>query len=213
LTQWPAGADAFAMKRLAFGFIALIAACGGSSSSGSTNGGNSTGCGVAPCGGDVVGKWTYLSDCSPNPDQFLAGTCPALYTYEHAGVTVTGTTEYRTDGTYSESTTRSGTSHLTYPAACLTSGAGTVTCDQIAQAYSFGGSTYSCVAPAAGGCMCTVELVGQTTSSAGTYSTNGSVLTKQETGSSTPAQLDYCVQGNRLTETKGTWGHVLEKLP
>jgi hypothetical protein len=194
------------MKRLAFGFMALVAACGGSSRS--DNGGNSTGCGGAPCGGDVVGKWTLVSDCSPNPYWMFVAPCVEPNVYEHAGVTVTGTTEYRTDGTYSESITMSGTAHLTYPAACVT-----VTCDQIAQFYTSGAATYSCAAGAAGGCVCTVQMVGQTTSRAGTYSTSGSVLTKQDTAISSPARADFCVQGIRFTETQGTWGHAWEKLP
>jgi hypothetical protein len=213
------------MNRVAFGLVALVAACGGSTMSGD-NGNASATCGVAPCGGDVVGKWNVLSDCGPSTYQQAIAGCAEPLTIQRSGATVSGTFEYRTDGTYSASMTMSGTTQTTYPASCLTFGTYTVTCDEI----QLGGMTdagiasHTCTATATRGCTCTTVISGYTQSSAGTYSTNGTILT-QGTGTDAPGRNDYCVQGNRLTEVAratandagvtyaGGTGVVLEKLP
>jgi hypothetical protein len=211
LTLLPLQRDAFAMNRVAFGFVALVAACGGSTTSG---GDNSPACSAA-CGGDIVGRWQLVSTCGPSTYPMTMGSCTEPYTVERIGVTVTGTMEFLSDGTCSESMTFSGTSRMTYPAACLTIGGYTVTCNQLGT---------GCVAASAGGCACTTTVANQTLAATGTYSTSGSALTIQTTTSSSPSQYEYCAQGNRLTLTSltsgdggvafgGDVGNVWEKLP
>ena len=259
------------MKRLAFFFIALAAACGGNSTSysgdggplgaggtagtlgtggtvgtggtagssgaagslgtggtggsigagGSGQGGAPLGCNAAPCGGDIVGRWTITAYCGPSTQtsqQTLSG-CAEPLTRRVSGLTTAGTVEYRADGTYSYDITSSGTSEVTYPAACLNMSGITFTCEQLTQALQAaapdaGVSSASCVAAAAGGCTCTAVVTGASNGGTGTYSTSGSLLT-QGTGTS-QSEVDYCVQGNQLTETPrtaGSYGLVFEKAP
>jgi hypothetical protein len=186
------------MKRLGLGLVALVTACGGTT----TSGGGSSACSVA-CGGDVVGRWEFVSYCGSNVQQTSNGNCTT--TVERLTAAVTGTLEYRLDGTYSMSGTSSGTVRLTYSQACLTYGTLTITCDQFSQmlqtqaAGADGGLTSaSCASVTGGACVCTFAVVGQPMAITGTYVTSGSVLTMVETSVS---QDDYCVQDDRLTVT------------
>jgi hypothetical protein len=217
-------------RRLAL--LVSLAACGGTTTSGGGNGGNAVSCGTSSCGGDIVGKWNIVGYCGSVATQTTTMPgCAEPLTTDVVGLTVTGTVEYRTDGTYTVSTTSSGTAQVTYPAACLTLRGVTITCEQLDQAVKqqltakadAGITSFSCASGAAGACMCTEVIGAQTNGAQGTYSVNGAVLT-QGAGSS-PETVDYCVAGNRLTETprsaggdagvafSGAVGLLLEKVP
>jgi hypothetical protein len=218
------------MKRVALALIALVTACGGSTST-STDNGAAAACSAA-CGGNVVGKWNIVSFCGPSTYQMSTTTCAEPLGVDRAGETVTGTFDYRADGTLTASMTMSGSTRITYPAACLTYGGITITCDQLNQAMQLGGASmadagitgYSCVAAAAGACACTAQMATQTLSGTGAYAVSGSVLT-QATGGGSPGQVDFCVQGTRMTQTPRVTGgdagvsfssgvgYVLEKQP
>jgi hypothetical protein len=153
-------------------------------------------------------------------------SCTVPVTYERVQGSMTGTMDFRADGTYSITMAISATLRVTYPSACL----GSLNCDQLSQLMQAqaatnpdAGVTWAPCTATAGACACTEELAVQSGTGTATYSTNGSVLTEvTSTGSS--SQFDYCAQGNRLTMTprsagnggltimKGV-GNVLEKLP
>jgi hypothetical protein len=211
--------------------LAPLAACGGTTTAGS--GGNAASCNTTACGGDIVGKWKIVGYCGSLTTQATSMPgCAEPLTTDVVGLTVTGTVEYRRDGTYTASMNSAGTAQLTYPAACLTLRGVTVTCEQLNQAFKqqagamadAGVTSLSCAAGASGGCVCTEVIAGQSHLTQGTYTVGGGVLT-EGTGSSASTS-SYCVQGNGLTLTpqgtssgdagmafSGGVGVALEKLP
>jgi hypothetical protein len=210
------------MRWRGLAFLGSLAACGGTTTSGSGNGGNAVSCNTTACGGDIVGKWKILSYCGTTSQTTSAG-CAEPMTSDLGGMTVSGTFEYRADGTYTASMTLTGTERVTYPAACLT-----MTCDKLneslQQVADAGVASYTCAAAASGACTCSVTMAATIKPTQGTYSVSDGVLTEGAAGSQSTS--DYCVQGNGLTVTprsssggdagmvfSGGVGAVLEKLP
>jgi hypothetical protein len=182
------------------GLGALIAACGDSNGASCSD--------VAACGGNVVGDWKITRSClgaatgNAAMASGLSSSCPSARTGD-TNVMMSGSVSYRADMTFSQTTTVSGSVSVVLPASCLTQRGTTVTCDQINQLFkstlASGGSAgtsglpdISCSSAGAGSCSCTTSIPSQTSTTSGTYATNGSVLTQN--GSSD----DYCVQGNKL---------------
>jgi len=224
------------MKRVAFGLIALAALCGCNSSDNNASTGTGGGAGGsgeapcwAPCGGDIVGKWRIVSSCGSSSYQMTIPNCTDPLDVRQALGPITGTAEYRADGTYTVSMTYSATMRQTYPPGCPPS----VTCDQLNQSAQQGAASpdsgvtsASCAAEALGGCTCTSVLPQQTGGGSGTYSIAVDVLTLQRTGSTSQSQISYCVFGNQMSQIPlsagpdggvtfagGGPGYLLEKLP
>jgi hypothetical protein len=212
LTKSPARFDAVVMKRLALGVVALVAGCGGSAISGGDGGSNFIGCGIVPCGGDIVGRWRFLSYCGASTYQEFGNGCPEGTTFDRAGVTTTGMTEYTSGWLYTESMTMSGTILITAPASCVASPGSASPCDWSDGAYRIRGSG-SCVVTDSGGCACAVQMVDQTRVTTGGYSFDGRVLVMQPATGGPENRLDYCVQGAHLTVFSGAAGVVSAKLP
>jgi hypothetical protein len=191
-------------------------ATGGSSGTGgtvSTGGSSGTGGGgascsnVLPCGGDIVGKWTVTSSCltvTGQTDMSLLGLgcSSALVT---GSLDVTGTWTAKSNGTYSDNTTTSGTEQLTLPASCLNVSGTTVACAQISEVLQvFGYDLVTCTAATSGGCKCPatvkqtggIGLVSYDPQTSGDYKTSGNLITTDGN-----TQYSYCVSGDKMTWT------------
>jgi hypothetical protein len=189
---------------------------GNRGSGGSTANGGTVGTGgaggascpnVTPCGGDVVGAWTVTSSCLVVSGQldmsFVSVGCTSAPVT--GVIQVTGTWSAKSDGTYSDSTTTSGSEQIVLPASCLQISGTTTTCDRFGQvvlAASFGYDSVSCTSAAGGGCACSatvkqtggIGLPSSAPSTSGRYTTSGSAVTLDG-----EAKYSYCVSGSKMT--------------
>jgi len=178
--------------------LALAAAgCGG--------GGPTVGtCGIAPCGGDVVGDWTASTSCLDHATleqdilTGLKGNCPTVRLGE-VTMTPRGTLALRADMTFTGALDVDSTFEIVYPAACTTG----QTCAAVEHTLQTtvgtnGITAVTCMDTAgmAGACTCTtaltLDIIDPTT---GTYAVSGTMLTFAEApGGNGP----YCVQESSL---------------
>jgi hypothetical protein len=176
------------------GLLVALAAPGCGSSGGTCSN-------TAACGGAVVGTWTITSSCVSESASMLDGQCPTA-TASGSNLTITGNITYNADGTYSSTTTASGSVNVNLPASCLTTNGVTLTCEQLNQAFQSNptpGVTLNCTGTSS--CACTETLASQTSSEAGTYTTTAAgLLTDTPTGG-TVSQTDYCVKGTTMTQS------------
>jgi hypothetical protein len=181
-------------KAWVFGGLAALAAAGCSSSGGT--------CSNAPaCGGSVVGTWTITSSCVSANASMLDSQCPTE-TANSSGLNVTGTVTYNADGTYTSTSTLSGTISVNLPQSCLTTNGVTVTCDQLNQVFQSNptpGLTLSCTGST--GCTCTETLANQTSNETGTYTTTAAGLLTETPAGGTASLNDYCVKGTTMTQS------------
>jgi hypothetical protein len=159
-----------------------------------TGGGGATCDGTAPCGGNLVGTWNFISVCLNQMalmEGFKIDNCPEA-TLSDATATRTGsviftTTDYAVAGTLTVSYT------LTMPASCIDSGAScsdfgdSLVSANIQSAYCTGDTI----------CVCPIVTAPISNSESGTYTTAGSTLSTTP-ASGTPATSSYCVQGDKL---------------
>src|SRR5580693_8265482 len=100
--------------------LTALTACALLSCSSSAGGSGSGGaCGaVAPCGGDVVGTWTASDVCitGETTTMMISATCAAMVS---ASPHVSGTATFKSDMTFTSSTTTSISTVITIPAGCL----------------------------------------------------------------------------------------------
>ena len=172
--------------------VSGVSGCGGSADDA---------CGrVQPCGGDVVGTWQLSSTCANPPP--LPGKLCADATVRHSSYDVSGTATFGADLSFSISATETGTIEVSVPATCLMMGAATQSCDQITPEVP-SGVNVRCV-ESGDGCLCTFVLLSHDVGEAGTYVTNGSMLTETPTNGAV-ATVGTCVAGDRL--------HVLTLAP
>ena len=124
---------------------------GGSSSSGGAAGACSN---VTACGGSVVGTWTVSSSCLNVSGQldlsnFFNVNCPSGPVT--GSLQVSGTWSAKSDGTYVDNTTTTGTEQIGLAAACLAFSGTTISCDAVAGVVqAMGYSAVTCT-DAAGG--------------------------------------------------------------
>ncbi len=196
--------------------LGLTLACSTTSSPPPAGAGGSSGAGgavaacsnVLPCGGSVVGSWSVTSSCltiSGEQDLTLAGLncAPAPIT---GSLQVTGTWTAKSDGTYADNTTTTGTEKFELAPACLSLSGTTTTCDGISgPLQGLGFASVNCSSAAAtGGCTCTATVnqmggagfVSVLASASGNYEESGNTLTID--GSSS---YSYCVAGSQMTWT------------
>jgi hypothetical protein len=181
------------IESLAVGLALSVAAAGCGSGAGT--------CGVAPCGGDVVGSWQASSACVDHATlnrDFMAGVMASCPTASIGAVNVTpsGTVTFAADMTLTGSLVASSTLEINLPAAC-NNGA---TCDQVTQVMQTiigtnGVTGVSCAGP--GSCVCTIAQTMDIVAAPGTWATSGTTLTLP--GATAAGQNDpYCVQDSSL---------------
>ena len=176
------------------GLLLAVAAAGCGSSAGT--------CGnTAACGGAIVGTWTITSSCVTEGASMLDSQCPTA-TASSSNLTINGTVTYNADGTYSSTSTASGSIYVTLPPSCLTTNGVTLTCDQLNQLFQSNptpGVTLNCTGTT--GCACTETIASQTGSETGTYTTTAAGLLTDTPSGGTASQTDYCVKGTTMTQS------------
>ena len=153
---------------------------------------------LAPCGGDVVGTWTFIGTCTDIAAQSdsLAEFCPGA-AINAFGVSLTGTFAFNADSTYTASNWHElFVATETIPLSC----AGGATCAEGngTETETMPGSTVTVTTTCTGTSTCTCRVNGmlELSSDAGTWTTSGTTLTM--TGGATSSNLSYCVEENRL---------------
>ena len=174
---------------------------------GSSNGLGGTGqCGsFTSCGGAIVGTWRLTGECVNYPDAGVstsdAGTSSCSLGQIATNPQLSGTLTFLSNGTYSVTSSMSGSTKFTYTAACMTDVG--MTCAQLNSglaAAADGGVSGSCASTSAGDCTCSESYSKVAGSEEGTYTTSGSSLTMTPSSSSSaPGTTEYCVRGNTLT--------------
>jgi hypothetical protein len=176
----------------------------GSSSSDSNSGGAGAGAAgsgaacssVAACGGDITGDWKITQVCPDKPavPDAIKQLC-AEATFAYGDVNVTGTVSYKTDKSFMQTSTATGTGIVTLGKSCLSSGGQSLTCAQLEPAFSSVSPT-KCASTSDGGCACTSTL-SATQSDTGTFTTSGTSLTVTSSKGGTRT-TPYCVNGGAL---------------
>lgn len=187
---------ASSIRMAAAAVVALAAstgACGGGGQSAPPN------ClQVQPCGGDVVGSWSFLGTCYNVQAQSaeLAASCPGAK-LNAAGVSLTGTFNFNADLTYTATNWHEVFAlNETLPLSC----AGTASCTESngTETNVSNGSTVTVTTACSGTTTCACRINGMLTlsSDSGTYTTTGSLL--DMFGGTTSGAFDYCVEEDRL---------------
>jgi hypothetical protein len=146
---------------------------------------------VQPCGGDVVGTWSFLGACRTpavlqNFNDNLQASCPGA-SITALDIDISGTVTYNADLTYAANVTETIRATEIFPLSCL----GFASCADVVSSNTE--STVSCT----GTTTCTCRVAGAPPMiETGTYTTAGTDLTMAgPTSTSTDA---YCVQNNQL---------------
>ena len=157
-------------------------------------------CGVAPCGGDVVGNWQASSACidraTLNMD-FLSGVSGSCPTASLGAVSTTpsGSVAFAADMTFTGTLALATSLDIIFPAACT----GGASCAQLTQALqslvgTSGITSASCAG--SGSCTCTIAQAVDVINDTGTWATSGTTLTLA--GAASPQGGPYCVKGSSL---------------
>ncbi|MHB8872102.1 MAG: hypothetical protein ACYC8T_00300 [Myxococcaceae bacterium] len=138
-----------------------------------------------PCGGEVVGSWSYAEGCVEDPFPVIKSLCPAA-TYESLTVNAKGTLSFGS-GTATRNVTLSGNGVLKVPAACAGS-----SCAALGATLTIAGIASTCSASgSAGDCQCTFSAK-QVIDEATPYTLSGNSLTTNG------RVYEYCVQDGAL---------------
>lgn len=180
----------------------LLTACGGGDGVASP-----AACGLAPCGGSVVGTWALSGGCIDQAalDTLLAAQTSELMTECPGGrignyrFDPRGTMTFNADGTYSSTLSATASIDMFVPKACIASGS----CADFeaalrARVIADPDSPYETVSCTDGStCRCTLASGTSSPAEQGTYTTSGSTLTTA-TATGTSGSLEYCVRGTSL---------------
>jgi len=186
------------MKKLLLATLLVSASSILSLGCGPDGGGGS--CGLAPCGGDIVGTWNTSSICvdtSALMDSFMVDGCPQA-SIGAVAFTATGPITYNADLTYAVNLTLNGTFAFNFPGACL-NGASCADLDAAVKAQVAADTTptiQSASCTGSGDCVCTFVALPQTTGESGTYTISGSSIISTSNG--TTDAVDYCVKGSTV---------------
>ena len=151
-----------------------------------------------PCGGDVVGTWSFLGTCSniAAENEQLQAACPGA-SLSSSGATLTGLLTFNADGTFTATNWHEvfgGTESL--PLTC----AGTSTCAENngTTTDSTDGVTVTTTTNCTGTSTCVCRFSGMlsVTTSSGAYSASSAMLSL--TGVPVASTFSYCVEANRL---------------
>ena len=173
----------------------FAASCGG----GSSNNINVGTCGVAPCGGDVVGDWAASSVCiDPTPFSTdilrrAKSTCPEL-SLGTVTITPSGALSLAADKSFTGSLVVDAAVDVIYPATCVAG----ASCDDVTAALRTTVGTNGITGVSCAGtdsCTCTTTQAIDIVNATGTWATSGTQLTfAGAPGGNGP----YCVQGSSL---------------
>ncbi|WP_437623187.1 hypothetical protein [Sorangium sp. So ce1151] len=184
--------------------LLALSACGddGNDDDGSTGGGAACAAAQA-CGGDPTGAWTIAETCL-DPSIFAEINAGCGADIDVSGVEFNGSAEFKSDGTYTTTSTVTGPMKAVYPPPCLVFDDTTLTCAQLHQSMqdliARGEAPYESATCAAAGqdCVCNLVLTERTTAGTGTWSVSGSSMITESSGEA-PAEVPFCVEGSSLT--------------
>jgi len=180
------------MHRLALALLgALVAAllpagCGSS-------GGVSCPATLTPCGGNIVGTWTYETACGVSA--LATMSCPGATTNITPGAS--GTFTFNADGTFTQVLNVSEAGSATLPASCLTSAPSCAALDSTSSSSGLSIVVSGCTGNIAQSCTCSFSETGTLTVT-GKYTTAGNNVTMISAGSATGTASPYCVSGSVL---------------
>ena len=188
--------------RTAFGLVAcmLVSGCSNNGTDASSGGnGAAPGCtAVNGCGGNVVGTWRLEQACVTkfvNPGSMACPQAGAQLSED-----VTGTLQFKDDGTFVSNANTTIVETLTIPETCLVDAGLTETCAELQAAFNepteagAPPEVASCTsAGPMGGCSCRLTDTIMGGGQGAMYSTLGARIAL---GGAPPAT--YCVQGNTL---------------
>jgi hypothetical protein len=201
MTGTPAAVAAIALALAACssnsGFPGIVGSGGNGGSAGGGNAGAGASCGpMPPCGGDVVGTWSYVQGCVNN-DAFAASltmTCPGM-TVSISNFALSGSVSFDADLSYA---TSSGVETLTVtemlPPSCLNG----ITCSALQSSLSQVSQFQSVTCSGSSSCTCDIVTSMDIVPQAGTYSTSGTTITTTQADASAAQSSSYCVEGNLL---------------
>jgi hypothetical protein len=185
------------IRNVAAGALALglsATACGGGSSA-------PPNClQVSPCGGSLVGTWSFLGTCSDVAAQSAQASalCPG-FTINSAGMALSGTFTFNADFTYvATNWHETFVINETVPLSC----AGVAACADrngtITTTNAPSGQTTTLTTSCTGAATCACRLNGTLSipSDSGTWVTSGTTL--DLSGAATAGTLPYCVEGDHL---------------
>jgi hypothetical protein len=168
---------------------------------------------VTPCGGNVVGTWAVTSSCltvGGGLDLTMLGIgCTSAPVA--GSLQVSGTFTAKSDGSFVDNTTTTGSEQFTLAPSCMQISGTTATCDNIGVIFpAIGFASATCTSTGSGFCDCTgtvnqnggMGLVDWNAATTGRYSTSSDVLKTTDGSSSWP--YSYCASGNTLTMTPET---------
>jgi len=149
---------------------------------------------AAPCGGDVVGSWSFLGGCQnlaeSNKETQLSCPGAAIQGLSRA---FSGQLTFNADSTYSASNWRQVIhASETVPLSC----AGVTSCALLNTNTTDTTGTISISCTGSATCSCQVAATNNVASDAGTFTTYGTSLTMA--GLETSGSFEYCVQGDLL---------------
>jgi hypothetical protein len=139
------------------------------------------------CGGNLVGSWVLDEDCGDDRLQ-PPESCPGAVI--ELDVSRTASMTFRSDGTFEESASVSGSGSVTYPSSCLTE-LELETCDDIEPPDG----PIDCTGDVSSACTCSAPLDEEAEGS-GTFVVDEiGVILVYPTGF---RPLEYCVEGDTL---------------
>jgi hypothetical protein len=154
---------------------------------------------LSPCGGDLVGSWSFVAWCGPGTG--VPGCPDAAYDLVTAGLGVT----FAADGTYAI-TAGGGDDYEVFPPGCLGGDGGVgLSCEQLSSPSA------PCTANSSGTCRCNVGPFAPIASSSGTYSVKDTTLTTVPSGGGGASPFGYCVSGQVLHWKNGSTTFVLTR--
>ena len=172
---------------------------GTSGTGGATAGtrGGATCAGTAPCGGNLIGTWNFVSYCVDDAyinEQLASPTCPAAkgsnFTVTRTGSIVFTATDYTSTSIGSVAYT------YTFPASCIADGS---TCAAFAASLAATPMYESATCAGSTTCVCQLAMTPSNHTESGTYTTSGAALTLTTMPANGAAgTVSYCVQGDRL---------------
>jgi hypothetical protein len=136
-----------------------------------------------------------VTDSCLTATEDLSSTCAGLSA--DIFFSVSGTTTYNADHTFTAAVSGGGTTVYHYPPSCIP---GAATCTQLGQTLMAIGmySSVTCTIDSGGVCNCVAITTVTPTTEMGTYSTSGSTLSVTQNG--TTSDSPYCVNGDVLYE-------------
>jgi len=149
---------------------------------------------VRPCGGDVVGTWSFLGECSNVDAANELSDCSLLSGVSEA---LTGLLTFNADGTYTV-TNWHQTYARTVSAPLTCSGASTCTAGNGTTTSSSNGETVTATTNCTGTstCVCHVASTWDVTTASGSYGATSAGLSV--IGGPLASSFAYCVEGNQL---------------